>query len=117
MTAVIDLVMRPFRRLNISTTEFATLQAIMLFDPGRAHVFRRAEAHRHFLDTEGLDAASQRNVTAEQKKMINALYRHISLKYDVVEAAQRYQSILLRIPIIKVFARFIVDFMFLMEEE
>jgi len=34
MTATIDYVMKPFRRLRISTTEFATLQAIMFFDPG-----------------------------------------------------------------------------------
>lgn len=35
MAAVIDCVMKPFRQLNISTTEFATLQAIMFFDPGK----------------------------------------------------------------------------------
>jgi hypothetical protein len=34
MAAMIDCVMKPFRRLNISTTEFAALQAIMFFDPG-----------------------------------------------------------------------------------
>ncbi|VDP05211.1 unnamed protein product [Heligmosomoides polygyrus] len=34
MAAMIDYVMKPFRQLNISTTEFATLQAIMFFDPG-----------------------------------------------------------------------------------
>ena len=55
---VIDYVMAPFRRLNITTTEFAALQAIMFFDP----------------DTDGLDAASQRNVAAEQKKFLGALY-------------------------------------------
>lgn len=35
MAAMIDYVMQPFRRLHISTTEFATLQAIMFFDPGK----------------------------------------------------------------------------------
>ncbi|KHJ75530.1 hypothetical protein OESDEN_24854 [Oesophagostomum dentatum] len=34
MAAMIDYVMKPFRQLNISTTEFAALQAIMFFDPG-----------------------------------------------------------------------------------
>lgn len=34
MAAMIDCVMKPFRRLNISTTEFAALQAVMFFDPG-----------------------------------------------------------------------------------
>ncbi|VDM65196.1 unnamed protein product, partial [Strongylus vulgaris] len=33
MAAMIDYVMKPFRQLNISTTEFAALQAIMFFDP------------------------------------------------------------------------------------
>ncbi|KAI1719279.1 ligand-binding domain of nuclear hormone receptor domain-containing protein [Ditylenchus destructor] len=75
----------PFRRLNISTTEFATLQAIMFFDP----------------DTEGLDAASQRNVYAEQKKMITALQKHIHANHELSKADERYASILLRIPIIR----------------
>lgn len=35
MAAMIDYVMKPFRQLNISTTEFAALQAIMFFDPGK----------------------------------------------------------------------------------
>lgn len=34
MAAVIDYVMKPFRRLHITTTEYATLQTIMFFDPG-----------------------------------------------------------------------------------
>jgi hypothetical protein len=34
MAAMIDYVMKPFRSLKITTTEFAALQAIMLFDPG-----------------------------------------------------------------------------------
>lgn len=34
MAVMIDYVMKPFRRLQITTTEFATLQAIMFFDPG-----------------------------------------------------------------------------------
>jgi hypothetical protein len=34
MAAMISYVMKPFRRLNITTTEFATLQAICFFDPG-----------------------------------------------------------------------------------
>uniref|UniRef100_A0A914QZZ5 NR LBD domain-containing protein n=1 Tax=Panagrolaimus davidi TaxID=227884 RepID=A0A914QZZ5_9BILA len=34
MAVMIDYVMKPFRRLKITTTEFATLQAIMFFDPG-----------------------------------------------------------------------------------
>lgn len=37
MAAMIDYVMKPFRRLKVSTTEFATLQAIMFFDPGENH--------------------------------------------------------------------------------
>uniref|UniRef100_A0A915CV56 NR LBD domain-containing protein n=1 Tax=Ditylenchus dipsaci TaxID=166011 RepID=A0A915CV56_9BILA len=85
MAAMIDCVMKPFRRLNISTTEFATLQAVMFFDP----------------DTEGLDSASQRNVYAEQKKMIMALYKHISQNHESSKAEDRYASILLRIPTIR----------------
>ncbi|KAI1720871.1 zinc finger, c4 type (two domains) domain-containing protein [Ditylenchus destructor] len=85
MAAMIDCVMKPFRRLNISTTEFATLQAIMFFDP----------------DTEGLDAASQRNIYAEQKKMITALQKHIHANHEPAKADERYASILLRIPIIR----------------
>ncbi|VDL79355.1 unnamed protein product [Nippostrongylus brasiliensis] len=34
MAAMIDYMMKPFRQLNISTTEFAALQAVMFFDPG-----------------------------------------------------------------------------------
>lgn len=34
MAAMISYVMKPFRRLNITTTEFATLQAVCFFDPG-----------------------------------------------------------------------------------
>ncbi|KAL3104240.1 hypothetical protein niasHS_002267 [Heterodera schachtii] len=85
MAAMIDCVMRPFRKLNISTTEFAVLQAIMFFDP----------------DTEGLDAASQRNVCAEQKKMICAFYSHICQYHEASEAEKRFSSILLRIPMIR----------------
>ncbi|KAL7069719.1 hypothetical protein ACQ4LE_011183 [Meloidogyne hapla] len=85
MAAMIDCVMKPFRRLNISTTEFAALQAIMFFDP----------------DTESLDAASQRNVCAEQKKMISAFYTHICHFHDSAEAQKRFSSILLRIPMIR----------------
>uniref|UniRef100_A0AC34GWF4 NR LBD domain-containing protein n=1 Tax=Panagrolaimus sp. ES5 TaxID=591445 RepID=A0AC34GWF4_9BILA len=51
MAVMIDYVMKPFRRLKITTTEFATLQAIMFFDP----------------DTDGLDSASQRNKVAAKK--------------------------------------------------
>uniref|UniRef100_A0A7E4ZVI8 Nuclear receptor domain-containing protein n=1 Tax=Panagrellus redivivus TaxID=6233 RepID=A0A7E4ZVI8_PANRE len=85
MAIMIDYVMKPFRKLKITTTEFATLQAIMFFDP----------------DTEGLDAASQRNVTIEQKKFLNALYNHICTCYDPMEASERYSAILLRIPTIR----------------
>uniref|UniRef100_F1KTV7 Nuclear hormone receptor family member nhr-47 n=1 Tax=Ascaris suum TaxID=6253 RepID=F1KTV7_ASCSU len=85
MAAVIDYVMKPFRRLNISTTEFATLQAIMFFDP----------------DTDGLDSASQRNVAAEQKKLLTALYKHICMHYEPTDASDRYAAILLRIPTIR----------------
>lgn len=42
MSVMIDYVMKPFRKLNISTTEFATLQAIMFFDPGE---FWKRHAH------------------------------------------------------------------------
>jgi hypothetical protein len=34
MAAMIDYVMKPFRKLDITTTEFAILQAIMFFDSG-----------------------------------------------------------------------------------
>ncbi|CAD5224789.1 unnamed protein product [Bursaphelenchus okinawaensis] len=85
MSVMIDYVMKPFRKLNISTTEFATLQAIMFFDP----------------DTEGLDSASQRNIAAEQKKFLEALFNHISKNYDATSASERYASIILRIPTIR----------------
>ncbi|TKR58594.1 hypothetical protein L596_030019 [Steinernema carpocapsae] len=85
MAAMIDYVMKPFRQLNISTTEFATLQAIMFFDP----------------DTDGLDSASQRNITAEQKKLLMALYKHIHANYELQDASERFAAILLRIPTIR----------------
>ncbi|KAI6186532.1 Zinc finger, C4 type [Aphelenchoides besseyi] len=85
MSTMIDYVMKPFRRLSITTTEFATLQAIMFFDS----------------DTEGLDAASQRNVAAEQKKFIAALYAHIRKNHDQVATSERFASLLLRIPTIR----------------
>lgn len=85
MAAMIDYVMKPFRQLNISTTEFATLQAIMFFDP----------------DTDGIDSASQRNVAAEQKKLLTALHRHIQRTYKGAIADERYANILLRIPTIR----------------
>lgn len=85
MSLMIDYVMKPFRKLNISTTEFAVLQAIMFFDP----------------DTENIDAASQRNVAAEQKKFLEALYTYISKNYDSSIANDRYASIILRIPTIR----------------
>jgi hypothetical protein len=52
-------------------------------------------------DTEGLDAASQRNVCAEQKKMIAAFYSHICQFHEPEEAENRFSSILLRIPMIR----------------
>uniref|UniRef100_A0A7I5ECP1 Zinc finger and Nuclear hormone receptor domain containing protein n=1 Tax=Haemonchus contortus TaxID=6289 RepID=A0A7I5ECP1_HAECO len=85
MAAMIDYVMKPFRQLNISTTEFAALQAIMFFDP----------------DTDGIDSASQRNVAAEQKKLLTALHRHIHRNYKGSLADERYANILLRIPTIR----------------
>ncbi|KJH49942.1 zinc finger, C4 type [Dictyocaulus viviparus] len=85
MAAMIDYVMKPFRQLNISTTEFATLQAIMFFDP----------------DTDGIDSASQRNVAAEQKKLLTALHRHIQTHYSGSLVDERYANILLRIPSIR----------------
>ncbi|KAK5972956.1 Ligand-binding domain of nuclear hormone receptor [Trichostrongylus colubriformis] len=85
MAAMIDYVMKPFRQLNISTTEFAALQAVMFFDP----------------DTEGIDSASQRNVAAEQKKLLAALHRHIQRTYKGTLADERYANILLRIPTIR----------------
>ncbi|GMT10456.1 hypothetical protein PFISCL1PPCAC_1753 [Pristionchus fissidentatus] len=84
MAAMIDYVMKPFRRLKISTTEFATLQAIMFFDP----------------DTDGLDSASQRNVAAEQKKLMAALSKHINRLYGAA-GNERFANILLRIPTIR----------------
>ncbi|KAJ1352474.1 Nuclear hormone receptor member nhr-47 [Parelaphostrongylus tenuis] len=85
MAAMIDYVMKPFRQLNISTTEFATLQAIMFFDP----------------DTDGIDSASQRNVAAEQKKLLTALHRHIQRHYTGSLVHERFANILLRIPTIR----------------
>lgn len=57
--------------------------------------------HVLFLDTEGLDAASQRNVCAEQKKMICAFYSHICQHNEPAEAEKRFSAILLRIPMIR----------------
>lgn len=85
LTMMIDLVMKPFRQLNFSTTEFALLQAIMFFDP----------------DTEGLDSASQRNVIAEQKKLLAVLFRHLQKAYNFHAANERYASIILRMPSIR----------------
>ncbi|PIC27407.1 hypothetical protein B9Z55_019674 [Caenorhabditis nigoni] len=85
LTMMIDLVMKPFRQLNFSTTEFALLQAIMFFDP----------------DTEGLDSASQRNVIAEQKKLLAVLFRHLQKAYTFDAANERYASIILRMPSIR----------------
>ncbi|CCD65132.1 Nuclear hormone receptor family member nhr-47 [Caenorhabditis elegans] len=85
LTMMIDLVMKPFRQLNFSTTEFALLQAIMFFDP----------------DTEGLDSASQRNVVAEQKKLLAVLFRHLQKAYNPQAASERYASIILRMPSIR----------------
>ncbi|EFP11193.1 hypothetical protein GCK72_017748 [Caenorhabditis remanei] len=85
LTMMIDLVMKPFRQLNFSTTEFALLQAIMFFDP----------------DTEGLDSASQRNVIAEQKKLLAVLFRHLQKSYNSHAANERYASIILRMPSIR----------------
>lgn len=91
--------MKPFRRLNITTTEFATLQAIAFFDPGNLHL--TLDTISFYLDTEGLDAASQRNVAAEQKKFLSALYTHILKNYESTAASERYTSIILRIPTIR----------------
>ncbi|EGT47166.1 CBN-NHR-47 protein [Caenorhabditis brenneri] len=85
LTMMIDLVMKPFRQLNFSTTEFALLQAIMFFDP----------------DTEGLDSASQRNVIAEQKKLLAVLFRHLQKAYNINAAHERYAAIILRMPSIR----------------
>uniref|UniRef100_A0A8R1HV14 NR LBD domain-containing protein n=2 Tax=Caenorhabditis japonica TaxID=281687 RepID=A0A8R1HV14_CAEJA len=85
LTMMIDLVMKPFRQLNFSTTEFALLQAIMFFDP----------------DTDGLDSASQRNVIAEQKKLLAVLFRHLQKAYNFQMANDRYASMILRIPSIR----------------
>lgn len=85
LTMMIDLVMKPFRQLNFSTTEFALLQAIMFFDP----------------DTEGLDSASQRNVIAEQKKLLAVLFRHLQKAYNSHAAHERYAAIILRMPSIR----------------
>uniref|UniRef100_A0A0N4Z105 Nuclear receptor n=1 Tax=Parastrongyloides trichosuri TaxID=131310 RepID=A0A0N4Z105_PARTI len=86
MRLVFDFVYKPFRRINITTTEFAILQSIMLFDP----------------DTNNLGYASQRNIMAEQKKHINTLLFYISKCYvneDVVN--ERFADIILRIPTIR----------------
>ncbi|CAD6186885.1 unnamed protein product [Caenorhabditis auriculariae] len=85
MAMMIDLVMKPARLLNFSTTEFALLQAVMFFDP----------------DTDGLDSASQRNVIAEQKKLLGVLFRHLQKIYSPSDANDRYSAILLRIPSIR----------------
>uniref|UniRef100_A0A914XGM3 Uncharacterized protein n=1 Tax=Plectus sambesii TaxID=2011161 RepID=A0A914XGM3_9BILA len=85
MGAMIDYVLRPFRQLKVTVTELAALQAIMFFDP----------------DTEGLDSASQRNVSAEQKRVLVSLYRQLSIRYDPSETAERYASLLLRVPTIR----------------
>ncbi|VDL83137.1 unnamed protein product [Nippostrongylus brasiliensis] len=52
-------------------------------------------------DTEGIDSASQRNVAAEQKKLLTALHRHIQRTYRGSMADERYANILLRIPTIR----------------
>ncbi|CAI4223203.1 unnamed protein product [Auanema sp. JU1783] len=85
MAAMIDYILKPFRQLNVSTTEFATLQAIMFFDP----------------DTNGIDAASQRNIAAEQKRLLTALHRHLLRSYDTQSADERFANILLRIPSVR----------------
>lgn len=85
LTAMIDCVMKPFRAMVFSTTEFATLQAIMFFDS----------------DTEGLDSASQRNVYAEQKKFISALYSYLYQNNSKKKADERFSAIILRIPMIR----------------
>lgn len=86
MRIAYDFIYKPFRCLRITTTEFAILQAIMLFDP----------------DTNGLGFASQRNVIAEQKKNINTLFYYISKSFlNEEEVNQRFGDIILRIPTIR----------------
>jgi hypothetical protein len=48
-----------------------------------------------------LDAASQRNVCAEQKKMISSIYSHICQYHEPAEAEKRFSAIILRIPMIR----------------
>lgn len=52
-------------------------------------------------DTDGLDSASQRNVAAEQKKLMMALFKHVHRLYGA-DAYDRFANILLRIPTIRV---------------
>lgn len=52
-------------------------------------------------DTEGLDSASQRNVVAEQKKLLAVLFRHLQKAYNPQAASERYASIILRMPSIR----------------
>uniref|UniRef100_A0A0N5B2T5 Nuclear Hormone Receptor family n=1 Tax=Strongyloides papillosus TaxID=174720 RepID=A0A0N5B2T5_STREA len=86
MKLVFNFICKPFRKLKITTTEFAILQSIMLFDP----------------DTVNLGFASQRNIMAEQKKHINTLLYYISKCYaDEDVANQRFGDIILRIPTIR----------------
>lgn len=86
MRIAFDFIYKPFRRLRITTTEFAILQSIMLFDP----------------DINGLGFASQRNVMAEQKKHINTLFYYISKCFlNEEDVNQRFGDIILRIPTIR----------------
>lgn len=109
--AVIDYILVPLRKMQLTQSEYVLLQAIILFDPGwlfdsRYFTFNLKDI---LLECPSLSESGREMVAAERRIVISSLKAHCwSTRLDALEAAHRLGALLLRIVSINVSNNYII---------
>lgn len=90
VVAVINHILVPIRKMQMSRVEYVLLQAIILFDP----------------ECVSLSEEAKRMVNEERQKLLRCLRKHLNTRYEPNEGAHRFGLILLRIPNVQKVAAF-----------
>ncbi|VDD89735.1 unnamed protein product [Enterobius vermicularis] len=125
VVAVINHILVPIRKMQMTRVEYVLLQAVILFDPGTG-LEHHLDVNMHlcavlscfcmveysesgmpfYVQCVSLSEDAKRLVGEERHKLLRCLRQHLNRRYDPIEGAHRFGLILLRIPNVQKVAAF-----------
>ena len=98
VVAVINNILVPIRKMQMTMVEYVLLQAIILFDPGLYPVnWRIRSKYKIYLECLALTQNGQEAVNEKRTALLGSLRKHLDSSMSKVESAYRFAAILLRV--------------------